>query len=321
MHGFGYAFQGDTGQDDAATRETPFCVSHEGRDIMLMRGENLLGRSRECRVRIDSARVSRRHARITIDGDAALIEDCGSTNGTWVNGVRVQEQALFPGDVIRIVRDQVIKLSQGNAGGVLTFAFLLTLWSSSSAVVSMCSTLNAAYDITETRPWWKVRLTAIGLTIALALFILISMTLVIAGPTLAERLADTMQLGPVFEWTWKLLQWPVVLAIVAGALATILRFGPDTDARWPWTAVAPGAILAALLWLLFSIGFRFYLTRFGAYGAYGAIGGVIVLLLWFYTTGLAGLVGAELNVVIHPQRVKREQAVHAAPARLAEHPS
>lgn len=108
VHGFGYAFQGDTGQNDTA-RETPFCVSHDGRDIILMRGENLLGRSRECRVRIDSARVSRRHARITIDGDAALIEDCGSTNGTWVGGERTSGRVrLADGDEITIAGVRVV---------------------------------------------------------------------------------------------------------------------------------------------------------------------------------------------------------------------
>ena len=84
VHGFGYAFQGDSAQTPAAEEETPFCIIYDGREIGLQRGENVIGRSRDCRVRIDSTRVSRRHARVTIDGDAALIEDCGSRHGTWV---------------------------------------------------------------------------------------------------------------------------------------------------------------------------------------------------------------------------------------------
>ena len=128
---------------------------------------------------------------------------------------------VAPPDVVKIVADQIQKVSEGNAGGVLTLAFLFTLWSSSSAVVSMCSTLNAAYDITEGRPWWKVRLTAIGLTVGLALFILLSMTLIIAGPTLAEKVADAVRLGPVFEWTWMIAQWPLVFALVSAAFALV----------------------------------------------------------------------------------------------------
>lgn len=103
VHGYGYAFQGDSGQNDAAEEETPFCIIYDGREIGLQRGENLVGRSRDCRVRVDSTRVSRRHARITVDGQAALIEDCGSRNGTWVGGQRASGRVrLNDGDDIGI---------------------------------------------------------------------------------------------------------------------------------------------------------------------------------------------------------------------------
>jgi hypothetical protein len=84
VHGFGYAFQNDAG----ASAETPYCVIYDGREIGLLRGDNIVGRSRDCRVRLDSSRVSRHHARITVDGDVALIEDCGSRNGTSVDGAK-----------------------------------------------------------------------------------------------------------------------------------------------------------------------------------------------------------------------------------------
>ena len=109
----------------------------------------------------------------------------------------------------------------------------------------MCNTLNAAYDITEGRPWWKVRLTAIGITIGLALFILISMTLVVAGPNLAEKVAEAMRLGPAFTWTWKMLQWPVVFTLVATAVALVHYFAPDAEQDWMW--ITPGSVLATLL--------------------------------------------------------------------------
>jgi DNA-binding winged helix-turn-helix (wHTH) protein len=121
VHGFGYAFQGDSAQNPAAEEETPFIIVYEGREIGLQRGENLVGRSRDCRVRVDSTRVSRRHARITIDGDAALIEDCGSRNGTWVGANRTSGRArLRDGDTIGIAGFQMLfrKLApgQGNVG-------------------------------------------------------------------------------------------------------------------------------------------------------------------------------------------------------------
>lgn len=204
---------------------------------------------------------------------------------------------IAPPEVIRIVSEQLIKISETNAGGLFTIAFLFTLWSTSNAIVSMNNTLNAAYDITESRPWWKVRLVAIALTIGLAFFILVSMTLIIAGPTLAERVANWMHLGPAFVWTWKILQWPLVFALVATAIALVYYYAPDAEQDWVW--ITPGSVLATILWVLVSLGFKFYLSRFGSYNeTYGTIGGVMVLMLWFYLSSVAILIGAELNAEI-----------------------
>ncbi len=202
-----------------------------------------------------------------------------------------------PKEVITLVTGQLKEISGANAGGLFTFAFLVTLWSSSAAVLSMCSTLNAAYDITEGRPWWKVRLIALALTIGLAFFILVAMTLVIAGPALAERLAVSLGLGTAFKWTWMMLQWPIVFTLVATAIAIIFYFAPDAEQDWVW--ITPGSLLATLLWVAVSLGFRFYVTNFGSYNeTFGTIAGVAILMLWFYLSGFAILVGAELNAEI-----------------------
>jgi len=202
-----------------------------------------------------------------------------------------------PNEVLDIVRDQLKKIAEGEQGGILTLAFLFTLWSSSAAVVSIIDTLNNAYDIVDSRSIWKVRLIAIALTAGVALFILISFTLVFLGPTLAETLAGRFGLGPAFEWTWKILQWPVVFGLVALAIAIVYYFAPDAEQEWVY--LTPGSILATVLWLVASLVFKLYLMYFGDYTeAYGAIGGVIVMMLWFYISGLAILVGAEMNAEI-----------------------
>ena len=106
VHGYGYAFQVSTGE---GRDDTPFCVVHEGREIALKRGENLIGRSRDCVVRLESNRVSRHHARITVDDDAALIEDCGSRNGTAVGGQKIKGRVrLQDGDDIAIAGVNVL---------------------------------------------------------------------------------------------------------------------------------------------------------------------------------------------------------------------
>jgi len=202
-----------------------------------------------------------------------------------------------PPDVIRIITEQVNKISETGHGGILTFAFLLTIWSSSGALVSIISTLNAAYDITEGRPMWRVRLTAIALTVGIAFFILLSMALVLIGPTVAEHLANTLHLGPAFKWTWWVLQWPVVFALVVSGIGLVYYFAPDAVQDWVW--ITPGSVLATFLWVMVSLGLKLYLAFFGNYNeTYGTLGGFIVLLTWFYLSGLAILIGAELNAEI-----------------------
>jgi membrane protein len=202
-----------------------------------------------------------------------------------------------PPDVLKIIADQIYEISQSKQGGILTFAFLLTIWSSSGAMVSIITTLNAAYDIIEGRPFWKVRLTAIALTLGISLFVLLSFALVLVGPTVAEQLAVKMHLGEAFKWAWWVLQWPVVFALVATAIGLVYFFAPDAKQDWIW--ITPGSVVATILWVLVSLGFKAYLTYFPNFNeTYGTLGAFIVVLMWFYLSGLAILVGAEMNAEI-----------------------
>ena len=202
-----------------------------------------------------------------------------------------------PPDVLTIITEQITKISQSDHGGILTFAFLLTLWSTSGAMVSIISTLNAAYDITEGRPLWRVRVLAIALTVGVALFILLSIGLVLAGPTLAEHLANNLHLGTAFKWASWILQWPVVFALVATGIGTVYYFAPDAEQDWIW--ITPGSVIATFLWVVASLGLKLYIAYFGNYNeTYGTLGGFIVLLTWFYLLGLAILIGAEVNAEI-----------------------
>jgi membrane protein len=204
---------------------------------------------------------------------------------------------VAPFEMLKLVQDQILDIARNKNGGLLTLGMLGTIWSTSSGVTAIIDTLNQAYDIQESRPWWKVRLLALGLTIALAVFIVVSFALVLVGPILAEKVAVAAHMGPAFEWGWKILQWPVIFSLVAAAVALIYYFAPDAEQDWIW--ITPGSVFATVLWLLISLGFRFYVTNFGSYNAtYGAIGGVVVTLLWFYVSSLAILVGAELNAEI-----------------------
>ncbi len=206
-------------------------------------------------------------------------------------------QTVAPGEMTEIVRSQLQNIRQGEPTGLLTFGFVMALWSSSAALVAATDALNRAYDIEEGRPWWKVRLEAIGLTLALAVFIIFAFALVLAGPTAAEWLAVRAGYGAVFEWSWKILQWPLVFGLISSALGLIYYFGPDAEQDWEW--ITPGALLGTALWLVASLAFKYYVSNFADYNeTYGTLGGIIVLMLWFYLSALAVLTGAEMNAEI-----------------------
>jgi membrane protein len=202
---------------------------------------------------------------------------------------------VVPRAALEIITEQIVKIRE-NQGGLLTVGMVTALWSSSAAMTAIIDTLNNAYDIDEGRPWWKVRLTAIVLTVGMAAFIVVSFTLVLAGPSMAERLTSYFGLGAAFEWGWKILQWPLVFTLVSAGVALVYYFAPDAEQDWVW--LTPGSILATTMWLLASLGFKYYVSTLGGYESYGVVGGVMVLMLWFYISGLMLLLGAELNAEI-----------------------
>jgi membrane protein len=217
---------------------------------------------------------------------ATLIDDLFRTVG-----------GVLPPEGLQIITEQIGKISDSKDATLMSLGMILAVSSSSAAMVAIIDTLNRAYGVPEGRPWWKVRLTAIVLTISVATFILLSFALVLVGPTAATKLAASLHLGPLFEWTWKILQWPIVFMLVSAAIALIYYFAPDVEQHWFW--LAPGAVMATALWLLASLGFKYYVANWGSYTeTYGLIGAVMILLLWFYLSGIAILVGAELNAEI-----------------------
>ena len=214
-----------------------------------------------------------------------LVDDLIRTMGGFV-----------PPEALTIITDQIRKISEGEQGGLLTLGVLTALWSTSAAMTAIIDTLNNAYDIEEGRAWWKVRLRAIALTCGVALFILVAFALIFVGPTVVERLSGTY-FGPAFELAWNLVRWPLVFALGAAGVAIVYYYAPDAEQDWVW--LTPGSILATTLWLASSLAFKYYVENMGAYTeTYGAIGAVMVLMLWFYISGLVILVGAEMNAEI-----------------------
>ena len=204
---------------------------------------------------------------------------------------------VAPGEVLTLLRIQLEELARGSHGSLLTLGIGGAIWSSSAAMVAIIDALNHAYDVDERRSWWKRRVVAIALTVALALFIVLSLAFVLAGPGVASWVAGWFGLEPAVALVWAIARWPLMIFLVVFGVDLVYHFAPNRRGRWVW--ITPGSLLATGLWILSSFAFKFYVTNLANFNAtYGAIGGVVVLLLWFYVSGLAILVGAELNGVI-----------------------
>lgn len=202
---------------------------------------------------------------------------------------------VMPASATELVHTTVDEISKSASGGKLSFGVLATLWAASNGMGAISESLNVAYNVKETRPWWRARLASVLLTIALAVLIITALGLLLCGHEIAEKVASSFGLGSVFTLAWKIAQWPIVLAFVLFSFSLIYYFAPDLhDQDWKW--VTPGSVIGVVLWLLVSFGFRTYLRFFDSYSAtYGGLGAVIIMMLWFYLTGAAILIGGEIN--------------------------
>ncbi len=208
--------------------------------------------------------------------------------------------SLAPGSASGLVQSVVRETSKSSSGIKIGLGLLGALWAASAGMGAVVISLNVVHKVTETRPWWKQKLTVVGLTLALAGLIIVALVLVLYGGKIGELLATTVGLGHVFKVAWSVFQWPLSFAAMFLSFSLVYYFAPNLRAQWRW--VTPGAALGVILWLVASLGFRVYLHFFNSYSAtYGSLGAVIILLLWLYLTGFAILIGAELNWVIEEE--------------------
>jgi membrane protein len=224
---------------------------------------------------------------------------------------------VTPQQVYEIIDSYLHDIIAGNrpAPGLFSVGLVIALWSASGAFAALINALNRAYDVEETRPFWKVRGIALLMTLGLSVMIMIGVLLLVAGPPIGRGIADLLGLGEVFTLVWNVVQWPVALSLMVFTVALLYYFAPDAGQPFRW--ITPGGLIGVLLWVLASVIFRFYVSNFGSYDAtYGSIGAVIVLLLYLYISSLTILFGAELNATLVrlKEEISGEQVLDAEPA-------
>ena len=201
--------------------------------------------------------------------------------------------SVAPSAVTAIVSERLRALKEHPAGPVLTFGFLATLWSASAGVASLIPALNRAYDVTETRPFWKRRLFAVAITLAAGLVALAAGLAAVALPVVARWIGGP--LGAALVWA----RLPFAGLLMMGVWASLYTLLPNVRPRFQ--PITPGSVAGVLLWVIASWAFSLYVSHFGSYEAtYGALGGVIVLLLWMWVSTMALLLGAEINRILMP---------------------
>jgi len=190
--------------------------------------------------------------------------------------------------------DQVARIAAGGSA-TLGFAFFISLgaaiWSANAGVKALFDALNVAYGEDEKRSFIKLNVMSLAFTAGILVFVLIALGAIAAIPIIL----DYVYLGAVSGWVISSGRWPLLFIILMIGLGLLYRFGPSRDeAQWKW--VSPGALFAAIAWVIGSMLFSWYVANFEDYNkTYGTIGAVIGLLTWMWLSATILLIGAELN--------------------------
>lgn len=231
---------------------------------------------------------------------------------------------VLPAEAMALISDHVHQLVSQPRPKLLTIGILVTLYSASRGVDAVRKGLNLAYDVTESRPFWRTELLAIGMTVAGAVGLLVGVAALVAGGDAGLWLASHVGLGKAYLLAWRWVRWPVMAALIMLVAAVSYYLLPDVKQKFKY--ITPGSIAGTLVWLLGTWGFSEYTGHFGRYDVtYGSIGGVIVLMTWLFISGFIFSMGGEINAILeHASREGKAPGARVegeAPPPASERPS
>lgn len=190
------------------------------------------------------------------------------------------------GPLKNLIRDTILSTHSR----VLTFGILLTLWSASSGFTALIDALNTAYQVSETRRYWKTRCLAIGMTFSVGCLLVVALALLLVGPILNTRLTEAFGLGTL----WPYVRWAVAIACTVLAVELLYFVAPNVKNRF--VSTLPGALIAVGGWIGLSYLLGIYFRDFSAYSrGYGSLGVALAFSIWLYWTGFLVLIGAQFN--------------------------
>jgi membrane protein len=221
---------------------------------------------------------------------------------------------VVPPSAYSIVLETFNQITSSSNGRKATFGFAAALWAASVGFSAIQDSMNTVYKVKESRPYWKARGAAVLISTMLSLLITAILASLLAADFFA-RLASlhiyhhSLALGVVI--VIRVFGWLVAIGLLALLFALIYYWAPDLKKRrWHW--LTPGGAIGILGWVVSSFGLRIYLHFFNSYSAtYGSLGAVIILLIWFYLTGLMLLLGAEVNSEIEAAATEKRLATQS----------
>jgi membrane protein len=208
---------------------------------------------------------------------------------------------FMPHESMGLVKAVLRQVITPHRGKFMSFGIVGTIWAASGGFSSMMEALNVAYDVPESRPFWKTRPLAIGLTFLIGVLLVIALALMLVGPDFGGWLAAKVGLGSVFIAVWPYLRWSIAVAFAVLAIELIYFLAPNVRQRFRRTL--PGAALAVAGWLLLSWALGIYFQHFTNLNkTYGTLAAAIALMVWLYWTAFAILLGGEINAdLLHEQ--------------------
>jgi membrane protein len=201
---------------------------------------------------------------------------------------------FVPRDGMALVRKVLSDVITPNRGAFLSFGLLGTLWAASGGFANAIEALNIAYDVEETRPFWKTRPLAVALTFLIGLLLLTALSIMVVGPRFGEWLSYRAHLSQLWIWVWPYIHWSLAVGFTVLAVEALYFLAPNVKQRF-W-ATLPGAVVAVGGWIALSYLLGIYFRSFANFNkTYGTLGAAVALMVWLYWTAFAMLVGAELN--------------------------
>lgn len=204
---------------------------------------------------------------------------------------------FVPADSMGVIKKVLADVITPNRGAFLSVGLVGTLWAASGGFAATMEALNIAYEVDETRPFWKTRPLAIGLALVIGALLLLALSVMIVGPRFGEWLAAKFHISQLFALAWPYLHWTLSTAFVVLAVEALYFLAPNVKQRF--LATLPGAVLAVGCWIGLSYLLGVYFRSFANFNkTYGTLGAAVALMVWLYWTGFAMLLGAELNAEI-----------------------